>query len=464
MKSSVEYLEPTRVKVSVEAPYEELKPGIDAAYKKFAQQARVPGFRPGKVPPQIIDRRIGRGAVIQEAVNNSIDGLYRQAIETEKLSPLGQPEVEISEVPGLEKAGEGELKFTVECDIVPQFDIPEYSSIQVEVDSFEVADSDLEEELRQLRERFGDLVDVDRPATQGDFVTLSLKASIDGTEVDSADDISYEIGSGRLLEGTDEALDGLSAEETTTFETTLAGGEHAGETALVTVTLNAVKERHLAEVNAEFAELAGGFDAVEELEEDIKSTVTERKQMEQNLQARERLVDVLREKIDPPVPTAFLEAQIEQAKEQQEQHAGDAEAPEDLDTQVKQGIQVQFILDAITEAEEISVEQAELTEYIMNMSQQFGIDPQQLFNNLYSNNQLNMVFSEIRRRKALAAVLAKAEVKDTQGNTVDMTEFTTPGGEDAADSDAVASEQSADNADNSEAHNEDAQSPANIPT
>ena len=438
MKSSVERIEPTRVKLSIEAPYADLKPSVDEAYKEIAKQIAVPGFRRGKVPARIIDQRVGRAAVIQEAVNNSLDGFFRQAIADNDIQPLGTPEIDDLEMPGLDGKEEGDLTFTVEVDAVPEFELPEYSSLEVEVEPLEVTDEDVEKELDDLRSRFGSLKSVDRPAEKDDFVTLDLTAKIDDEEIDSASDISYQVGAGTMLDGMDEALEGLSADEETTFETKLAGGEHEGEDAQVTIKLTAVKERELPEADDDFAQLASEFDTIDELKEDLKTQAKSNKELQQGVEARDKVLELLIEKLDLPVPSRVVEEEVKrhlegEGREDDEEHG--AEVREQTEKQLR----AQFILDKVQAKEEIEVTQPELIEYIITSAQQYGMNPNDFAQALDQSGQVGAVAGEVGRRKALAAVLAEAVVKDTNGEVIDMTAFTT-GSEEAEEAEEEASE------------------------
>lgn len=430
MKSSVEQLDPTRVKISVDVPYAELKPSIDEAYKTIGGQVTIPGFRQGKVPARIIDQRVGRPAVIQEAVNNGLDGFYREAVEENDLKPLGQPEVEISEVPGLDGTEDGDLTFTVEVDVRPAIELPAYDTISVEVDPIEVTDDDVDAELEQLRTRFGTLSSVDRPAAKDDFVTLDLVATIDGEEIDTASDISYQVGAGTMLDGMDEALDGLSADETTTFETTFAGGEHAGETGTVSITLSAVKVRELPEADDDFAQLASEFDTIDELRTDLREQAAKQKETDQGAQARDKVLESLIETLNVPVPEKVVTDEVERHLES-ESRVDDDEHRKEVTEETERNLRTQFILDVIAEAEEVEVTQPELIEYLISASQQYGMNPNEFAQMLDSSGQVNALVGEVSRRKALAAALAGAVVKDTEGNVVDMEEFTTPPEEEA---------------------------------
>ena len=426
------------MKLSIEAPYADLKPSVDEAYKEIAKQIAVPGFRRGKVPARIIDQRVGRAAVIQEAVNNSLDGFFRQAIADNDIQPLGTPEIEDLEMPGLDGKEEGDLTFTVEVDAVPEFELPEYSSLEVEVEPLEVTDEDVEKELDDLRSRFGSLKSVDRPAKKDDFVTLDLTAKIDDEEIDSASDISYQVGAGTMLDGMDEALEGLSADEETTFETKLAGGEHEGEDAQVTIKLTAVKERELPEADDDFAQLASEFDTIDELKEDLKTQAKSNKELQQGVEARDKVLELLIEKLDLPVPSRVVEEEVKrhlegEGREDDEEHG--AEVREQTEKQLR----AQFILDKVQAKEEIEVTQPELIEYIITSAQQYGMNPNDFAQALDQSGQVGAVAGEVGRRKALAAVLAEAVVKDTNGEVIDMTAFTT-GSEEAEEAEEEASE------------------------
>ncbi|MHC6176892.1 trigger factor [Glutamicibacter sp. X7] len=434
MKSAVENLNPTRVKLTVEVPYEELKPRIDEAYKTIAQQIQVPGFRKGKVPSRLIDQRVGRGYVIETAVNEGLNEYYQKAMVENELTPLSRPEVDITELPSLENVGEGQLVFTLEVDIRPKVELPDYKGIEVTVEAKEVADEDIEKALDDLRGRFGTLKEVEAPAAADSFVTIDLTATVDGEEVDSAQGLSYQIGSGNMLEGMDEALTGLTAGEDATFETTLAGGEHAGQSATVKVVVTAVKQRELPEANDDFAQLASEFDTIAELRESLSKDAAEGKVVEQGVEARELVLDKLLELVEVPVPAGVIDEQIEQ-------HFDNPQAEADHDTdehraEVRQNTERAFkneiVLDAVAEAEEVGVEQSELIDYIVQTAGQYGMDPNQFAQMLDGAGQVPMLLGEVRRRKALAKVLEYAVVTDSNGATVDLSSFVKPAGEEEA--------------------------------
>nr|WP_231709315.1 trigger factor [Arthrobacter sp. zg-Y895] len=433
VKSAVENLTPTRVKLNVEVPFEELKPSIEEAYKTIATQVQVPGFRKGKVPNRLIDQRVGRGYVLETAINDGLNGFYAEAVQETGISPLSRPEVEITEVPD-PTTDEGQLVFTVELDIRPEIELPDYAGLEVTVEPAEASDADVDKALDELRSRFGTLKSVDRPAAADDFLTMDLIAKVDGEEVDSAADLSYQVGAGTMLEGMDEAVTGLSSGESATFNTKLAGGEHAGSDAVVTVTVKAVKERELPEANDDFAQLASEFDTIAELREDLTKRAAESKLMEQGVEARDKVLEKLLELVEVPVPESVIEEQIEQHfNSESAQTSGPDHDTEEHRAEVRsnteQAFKNEIILDAVAEKEEVGVNQNELIDYIVSSASQYGMDPNQFAQLIDQSGQVPMMVGEVRRRKALAKVLELAKVTDTTGAEIDLTEFVRPAGE-----------------------------------
>jgi trigger factor len=421
VKSAVETLNPTRVKLTVEVPFEELKPSLDAAYATIGSQIQVPGFRKGKVPSRIIDQRVGRGAVLQEAVNEALPQFYGQAVEDNKVRPIGQPEVDVTEVP----AEEGQdLKFTVEVDVRPEVTLPEdWSGITVEVDEAKASHEDVEERLISLQERFGTLKGVERAVENGDFVSIDLDARIGDDEIDSVKGISYEVGSGNMLDGLDDALVGMTADETKSFTAPLAGGDREGEDADVTVTVQSVKVRELPALDDDFAQLASEFDTFKELREDVTKQAERAKKFEQGVQARDKVLEHLLDTVEIPVPDGVVEAEVN-AHLEGEDRLEDDEHRAEVDESTRKALKAQFLLDAIAEREQVQVEQPELIEYLVMSAQQYGMDPNQFAQAIDQQGQVPAMYAEVARRKALAAVLEKANVVDTAGQKVDLNEVT----------------------------------------
>ncbi len=428
MKSAVETLNPTRVKLTIEVPYEELKPSLDAALKDLTRQIHLPGFRPGKVPTRLVEQRIGKGAIIAEAVQSALPDFYGQAVEAEKLHPLGPPEVDIVDMP--EKDGD-RFSFTAELDVRPEITLPNFEDLTVEVDPLDDAavTEEADSRMNLLRQRFGALVSVDRAAVDGDFVSIDLSAQIDGEEIDSVKGVSYEIGSGNMLPGMDENLTGMQAEETKTFAAPLAGGDHAGTDAEVTVTVQSVKERELPELDDDFAQEASEFDTLEELQADIARQARQAKLFEQGVQARDRLLDLLLETVDVEVPASLVDAEVHSHLES-EGRLNDDEHRAEVTGNARTSLRAQLLLDQIAEDGEIQVEQSELIEYLILSAQQMGMDPNQLAETMGEDRVPAMV-AEVTRRKALAGVLEKIQVKDTNGTVIDLNEVIEGDDEDA---------------------------------
>ncbi|MFF7328757.1 trigger factor [Streptomyces sp. NPDC008150] len=436
MKSAVETLNPTRVRLTVEVPFEELKDSLDAAYKKINQQVTVKGFRKGKIPARVIDQRFGRGAVLEEAVNDALPKFYTDAVNEAELNPLGQPEVDITEL----KDGET-LNFTAEVDIRPAIEIPDYSGIEVEVDAVEVEDKDIDESVEQLRERFSSTTPVERAAEDGDVVTVDLEAKVEGEVVEDgvAEGVSYTIGSGELLEGIDDAVKGLEAGGEATFTSELKGGSAAGKTAEVTVRVTQVAARELPELDDDFAQLASEFDTLEELRADSRKRLENMKQYDQATQAQERVLEKLLELVEVPVPEKLLEDEINTRKHNLEHHQLgqmgldldkyleiQGKTAEEFDTETKEaavkGIKTQFVLDELVNKEKLNVSQEELTEHLMRRAASSGMQPDEFAQAIVQNNQVPLLVGEVARGKALAVVVEAATVKDTKGEVVDLSD------------------------------------------
>jgi len=415
VKSSVEVLSPTRVRLDVEVPYADLEPHVANAYKKVAAQVNIPGFRKGKIPASMIDQRVGRGTVIDEAINSALPLFYGQAAREHNVAVIGRPEVDVKEFVDNDK-----LVFTVEVDVRPEVVLPDFSKITIEVDDVVVADADVDEQIESLRTRFGTLATVEREVKNGDFTTLDMTAFIDGKEVDGgqANDISYEVGSDKMIDGLDEKLIGMKASDVKTFETQLVG-QQEGEKGEVTVTVKAVKERDLPPVDDAFAKLASEFDTLAELKTDFVARLERVKKMEQGAQARDRLVEKLLAENEIPVPDNLVELEVNDHLEG-EGRLEDAEHRAEVDGQVRSSLKSDFLLDAIVSAEEVQITEIELTEYLVRTSQRYGMAPQQFAEELQKAGQIQQLVAEVTRAKALASVLGRITVKDASGNLIDL--------------------------------------------
>lgn len=431
MKTDVETLSSTRVRLTVEVPFDELQSSLNEAYHKVAQQVRVPGFRPGKVPPKIIDKRFGRETVLQEAINNAVPQLYGQAVEEKGVDVLGQPDLEVTKI----EDGD-EIAFTAEMDVRPEIEVPDYRGLPVTVENDEVTPDDVEDQLDSLRERFASLKGADRPAADGDHVSIDLSAIVDGEELEDAQasGMSYEVGQGSLIDGLDEALRGMSAGETSTFTTELVG-ERAGQQAEVTVTVHSVKEKDLPELDDEFAQLASEFDAIGELRADMRSRLEQSKRERQAEQARDHALEALLERVEVPVPDVSLNEELERRNkqvEQQLQSAGltreqylqtqgrtEEDFQEEVSSGAREAVQGQFVLDALAVQEGLDVEEDELSQALMSTAQRMNVQPQQLAQHLTQSGQVQALVSEVLRDKVLTRLVENAEITDESGQSVD---------------------------------------------
>ena len=416
MKTTVERLNPTRVKLTITVDQVGFKPALEKAYETVSSQVNIPGFRKGKVPATILDQRVGKDAIIAQAVNDGLDDFYRAALIQENLKPLSTPQADIKSAPNAQEP-DNELIVELEVEVRPEFKLPEYKGLKVKVDAVKIAKMDIETELDALRARFGTLKNVDRPAKNGDFTSIDLSASIGGTQIDTAKDISYEIGSGQLLDGIDEALETLTAGETTTFRSQLVGGDQAGSEAEVTVTLNAVKERELPKADDAFAQLASEFDTIDELKADIEKKLEGNFVRKQILQARDQIVDQLVEKAKIPVSDEAVKREVDAHLENEGKAMDDPHRVEVLE-ETEKNFRVQLLLDAVVDAEAIKVEDQELIEYLAFQSRNYGMDPNDFIKQVANAGQVPMFVDELSRRKAVDALVAHAEITDAKGNKV----------------------------------------------
>jgi len=431
VKSDVETLNPTRVKLTVEVGFDELRSSLDGAYRRIGQRVQIPGFRRGKVPARILDQRVGRAAVLEDAVNDALPVLYAQAVREHELLPLGRPEVEVTEL-----ADNDKLAFSAEVDVRPEVTVPDYDGLQVTVDDAEVTEDEVDTEVTRLRERFASLTGVDRAAGDGDFVSLDLSATRDGQKLDGveATGLSYQVGSGTMLDGLDDAVRGQHAGAVVTFATELLG-EYQGQSADVTVTVESVKEQVLPELDDELASLASEFDTLDELKQNIRTQMGSRKQYQQQVQARDKVVEALLDRVEVPVPDAVvhdeaharrhgIEEQLQRAQLSLSQYLSrQGQTEEQFDAELHQRAEVslrsQFLLDAIAKAEQVQVSEEDLSAAIVQLAAQSGLQPEQYAQQVLQGGQINEVVGQIAREKALGVVLGHVTVTDASGRTVD---------------------------------------------
>jgi trigger factor len=460
VKTDVEELSPTRVKLTIEVPFEELKKSLDQAYREVGRQVRVPGFRPGKVPPRVIDQRVGRGAVLEQAINDAVPQFYSQAVAESEVVPLGQPDVEVT------KLDDGkELAFTAEVDIRPKFELPPLESISVTVDNAEVSPDQVEEYLKALRERFASLKTVEREVADGDFVSIDLAASVDGKAVDDAQatGVSYEVGTDTMLDGLDAALAGMSAGETKTFTAELAGGKHEGMEAEVQVTVNSVKVKELPELDDEFAQSASEYDTVGELRASTRKQMESMRKAGQAGQARERALESLLDQLDIPLPERVIDMEIDQRRQNLASQLDQAnltmkaylessnqtreQLDADFDADARKSVKAGFILDKLATDEELKVTGEELSNYVAEMAYRMGVAPDRLAKQLSDNNQLGAVAGDVLRSNAMRLLGEKARIVDEAGRPVYVTEDEAAA--DEGDAEAEAGEDDASESDES---------------
>ena len=434
MKSAVESIDPTRAKVTVEVPFAELKPSLDAAYQRIAKQVNIPGFRKGKVPPPVIDRQIGRGAVLDEAINDALPKLYAQALQDNDLVPLAQPEIEITRLEDNKT-----LEFSAEVTVRPPITLPSYDAIEASVADLTVSDADVEEQVQQLRERFATLNDVERAAADGDFVTIDLvAANKDGEPIEGGElsGYSYQVGRGDMLPGIDEVLAGMSAGDEATFASQLLGGDSEGQEVDVTVTVVGVKEQELPELDEEFAQTASEFDTMDELTADVRTRLERGKRLEQAASARDAVLEKLLDATDVPLPDEVVQQEVGGRRQEIQQQLGQAgmtleqyldnekqtvdEFEAEMEKRVRDSMAAQFILDEVAKAEEIGVEQEELQEHLVRRAQQSGQEPNEFMKHMLEHNHIPEMVAEVVRGKALAKIVETATVTDGSGNVVDL--------------------------------------------
>ncbi|PLS25663.1 trigger factor [Bifidobacterium imperatoris] len=423
MKISVRNLEPTKVKLTVTVEPEELDPFLDEARKEIAKQVNVPGFRKGHVPGKIIDQRIGFAAVAGEAVNNAVPELYSKALEEKNIRPMAQPEFDVQEVPQSAK-DETKLKFVATVERRPVIELPEIDGMEIAISKPEVKDEDVDKRLEALRQRFGTLVGVDRPATKGDFANIDLSAEIDGEVVDSQEGVSYELGSNTMLDGLDEALDGLSAGEETTFEGTLEAGEHEGQKAQVKVKVNSVKAEELPELNDEFASEASEFDTLEELKADIRKAAGQDAEGRQATEARDAFIAKLQEGLEIPVPKGVKANMVEEQLKGMtpDPEKATKEQKDEAEKTVEKDLRDQMVLDALAEKLDVKVSQSDVFNFLASIAQQYGMDPNAFIQAIIKNGQLGSAVQEVGRSKGLLAGM-RAVKFTADGEVVDLSGF-----------------------------------------
>lgn len=436
MKTTVDKLSDTRVKLTVNVPFAELDQEIDQAYAAIAQQVSIPGFRKGKAPRQLIDARFGRGPILEQVVNDMLPSRYEQAVQSEDLKVIGQPDVDISKIEDKDF-----VEFTAEVDVRPEFEVPDFSEISVTVPAIKSGEEDVDKALEDLAERFGELKDTKRKMKTGDYAIIDITAEIDGEKIEDAstEGLSYSIGDDNLIKGLDTALRGMKTGEDNEFTSTIQSGEHKDEEATFKVHVQQTKERKLPDMDDEFAQMASEYDTIEELREATKTEVEESKKAEQAGQIRDEVLKAALADVDFELPQSVVDEQAhaqlhqilgqlahdEKALAQLLEAQGSSREEFDQQTreQAEESVRTQIFLDAVAEKEEPEVSQQELSDHILFTAQSYGMDPNQFIQQLQSNGQIANLFSDVRRGKALAAAICRTTVKDEEGNDVDVEQY-----------------------------------------
>lgn len=436
MKTTVDKLSDTRVKLTVNVPFAELDQEIDQAYAAIAQQVSIPGFRKGKAPRQLIDARFGRGPILEQVVNDMLPSCYEQAVQSEDLKVIGQPDVDISKIEDKDF-----VEFTAEVDVRPEFEVPDFSEISITVPAIKAGEEDVDKALEDLAERFGELKDTKRKMKTGDYAIIDITAEVDGEKIEEAstEGLSYSIGDDNLIKGLDTALRGMKTGEDNEFTSTIQSGEHKDEEATFKVHVQQTKERKLPDMDDEFAQMASEYDTIEELREATKTEVEESKKAEQAGQIRDEVLKAALADVDFELPQSVVDEQAhaqlhqilgqlahdEKALAQLLEAQGTSREEFDQQTreQAEESVRTQIFLDAVAEKEEPEVSQQELSDHILFTAQSYGMDPNQFIQQLQSNGQIANLFSDVRRGKALAAAICRTTVKDEEGNDVDVEQY-----------------------------------------
>ena len=432
MKSTVEKLSPTRVKLVIEVPFDELKEEFDKAYKTIAEQVNIPGFRKGHAPAKLIENHVGRGAVLEQVINDMMPSRYEKACTENDVQPLSTPDVDVTKIddPNL-------IEFTAEMDCRPEIKIPDFKGKEISVEPRRATDEIAEQGLKDLQERFATLKGVDRPAKEGDFVSLDLSAKVNSEELKEAETkgLSHRIGQGDLIEGLEDALVGMKAGESKTFTSKLVAGDHANEEADITVVLQKVQEQELPELDDDFAQMASEFDTLDELKEDLAKRANDAAKSEQAANLRDAVLSALIEEANFDIPKGIVEEQAQgQIQQVLSQFGGDENILKsilesqgsDLDSfydeakkSAEEATRTWLLLDALAEELSVEISQNDLTEAVVAQARQNNMEPEQFVQAVQQQGQLASLFSDVRRNKALFTVVRDVVAKDTEGNSLD---------------------------------------------
>ncbi len=427
MPTTIEETDKHTVKMTVEVPTDRVGKDLDAAYRRVAQQVKVPGFRKGKAPRQVIDAQVGRDAVVAEFLEDAVPVYYREAIREYELAPITDPDI------SLEPIEEGKpLVFTATVEVRPrlQLEESEYRGIRVERPSTEVTDAEIDEVLDRLRDRFAELEPVSRPAKEGDYAVIDLRASIHGQEIPEATrpDYLYEVGSGAFVDDLDKDLAGKRAGEILKFNATLPErfGERAGQEVSFQVLVKEVKAKRLPAADDAFAKTASEFDTLAELRDGLREQLGQNKERAADAAVRDRALEALIDKVDVDLPDTLVDEETEHrvrhAQERAEaagltlQQILDAQGLDELRfradarSHALRAIKADLVLEAVARREEIQVSAEEIGGEIAALASSLGRDPKDVAKQLERTGQVVTLAGDIIRSKALDSIVEHADI------------------------------------------------------
>lgn len=425
MKTSVERVDEVSVKLTVTVEPKKVKQAMDRAAREMAKNVNIPGFRPGKAPRRLIEQRFGEGSIAQQALESSLSGWYVEALETEELHPVAQPEVDV------DKFDEADgCEFTADIQVRPVFELPPHEGLDLTFPDWDVADADVTAQVDELRGRFAEVDEVERACANGDFCTIDLDVSVDGEKIEDArvEDALYEVGSGGVTPSLDEAILGHSAGDVFSYTDTLPDGfpEHPGAEAEFTITVKDVREKTLPELDDDFAITASEFETIEELQADVRRNLLRRSISEAQQTVRDQLLEAYLVTVETPLPPAMLSEFVDQRRAsvqaQAEQFGMELDAlleaqghsREQWETEAMENAQLtvkgQLVLDALAEKLEIDVTPQDLDFEIFRHSQMQGKTPEEIAQQIVQNNAVGTLAGDALRRKAITAMLESANI------------------------------------------------------
>jgi trigger factor len=432
MKTSVEPLEGNKVKLSVEVEELEFEKAVDAALRKIAREVRIPGFRPGKAPRKLLEARMGKEGVRQEAMREALPDYYAEALRLTEVDAIAPPEIDVTS-----GQDEGPLAFDAVVEVRPQVALVGYQGLQVTVPSPAVSDEELQKQIDRLRTPFGELQEVDRPIQDGDHVTIDLKGIRDGDPVPglSAEDYLYEVGTDSLVPGADDELRGAAKGASIEFESPF--GEVDGVETSVTIHLvvKDVKEMILPEVTDEWAGEASEFETVAELEADLRQRMGMVKKVQANMAVRDEAVKALADLVEDEVPDALVNSEMERRLhdlahrleaqgatiQQYLEATGQAQQQlvDDLRAAGTDAVKADLALRALAEAEQLEVTEEDIEAEIDQLAERMQQPAGALRAQLEAADQMPAVRSDIRKAKALGWLMEHVEIVDEEGKPID---------------------------------------------